>query len=184
MLLGLGSAYIFFPDTCEIAMYTVNAGEGKAIAEWREPTYEERNGISRYAPKKEVAEDETLLTQVPENGVAASLGGSLEMAFYIGNSNQGDANAEHFQGVFHTVEVPTPYTVGIFGAGLSLYEGEKDETGGKWVGGTGGLGLGAALGKVNWDYKLASRPYELPTCACELGGGPQNLDSMLSSESA
>ena len=48
------------------------------------------------------------------------------------------------------------------------YFGDKDATGGRWVGGTLGAGPGAGFAVIDWNYKLMFGPIKVkPKCLCE-----------------
>jgi hypothetical protein len=89
-----------------------------------------------------------------EFGVIATAGISVEVAKYLNNPEAGAANADHFNGTFHTIQGDA------FVASGSLYIGEKDEEHGFWVGGTFGiptLGFGAKAAKVDWEYEMKKK---------------------------
>ena len=152
---GLGGVLIFFPDTCEIGVFSVAAGLGKDVIDWKMPT-----GGSFGKPY--------------EHGAQAGVSGSLEAATMSGPA---PADAISFKGDFHTLQANAPVLIGEAIVPLSggLYFGDKDAAGRRWGGGTLGLNLwGPAMGggTLDWNYKLhkvvnlTTSAGSLGTCAC------------------
>ena len=125
---GVSSVMVFFPDSCEIAYYSVAAQEGKKL------TGTEKIEGKRY----------------DFYGLNYTIGVSAELAVFVGNPNPGSANADSFAGIFHTIQYGGP------GPGVSGYIGEPydDLYNSRWIGGTLGLGVGFGLSYVDWDYTL------------------------------
>jgi len=144
-LLGVGAGIYFFPDSCEVGVYSIRAGLGNNLVDWRP--------ISDFD-----------FGQNYEMGLIASIGASVETAVYYGNSTPGFANADSFVGLFHTIYIDT----GAFS--LGVYIGKPDaSTGGNWVGGTFGVGAGLGFAVVDWNYQYMVKPstkFILPQCAC------------------
>ena len=122
---------MFFPASCEVAVYSVQAGLGKNLAQWRPITEKDFPGIDEWMRF--------------EAGLYAGIGAGIEAATYIGG---GLADADSFNGVFHTSQGA------LVAVGLSGYVGDIDDEGGFWMGGTvtwGPRGFGVA--KVDWLYQ-------------------------------
>ena len=130
LVAGSQLAIIFFPASCEVAGYSVQAGLMRNLTEWSPVIEDDFPSIDDF--------------QRFEVGLNAGLGAGFEAAHYIGDDL---ADADSFEGVFHTAQ-------GAVGpGGISLYLGDEDENGGRWIGGTGSLGPGVGLAKIDWMYK-------------------------------
>jgi RHS repeat-associated protein len=147
---GIGYSLMFFPATCEVAFYTVQAGLGANLMEWRLPALEDF----------ETAEDFAFF----EAGIYAGFGVGPEAAVFLGS---GDANADTFNGIFHT------FDAAFEAFGLGLYVGEPDAGARMWVGGTITVGPpGFGLAKIDWDYQHNGKVWDLDSGE-GLGGIPK-----------
>ncbi len=146
IFIGLTSGVYFFPDSCEVAAFSIRAGLGNMLADWRLPTEEE---FGRWY----------------EAGLLVSIGAGFETAGYLGNSAPGSANASSFVGLFHTLQVG--FTATGVPIGASVYFGDKDSTGGRWIGGTLGVGPGTGVAVIDWNYQIMVGPVTVkPKCLC------------------
>ena len=130
LVIGRGTAIMFFPASGEIASFTVTAGFGKSLDEWRWPLpsdFPDAQDWERF-----------------EAGLNAGVGLGIEEAYYVGG---GLADADSFEGIFHTSQGS------LATVGLSGYVGDRDENGGYWVGGTVTVGPGLGAAKIDWLYK-------------------------------
>ena len=51
--------------------------------------------------------------------------------------------------------------------GTSVYVGNVDATGGRWIGGTLGVGPGVGLAVIDWNYQPMVGPVKVkPKCLC------------------
>jgi RHS repeat-associated protein len=111
---------------------------------------------------------------ISEGGAYAGVGLSVEGARYVGgNKTPGAADAESFNGIFHTIQVADPKQ--RFSG--SVYVGNEKFANGNWVGLTIGapkIGLSAGLAYVKWDYQYIGTPIKLDeddslfgTCLCD-----------------
>jgi hypothetical protein len=146
--IGLGSVPVFFPDTCEVAWFSIGVGLGRAITNKRLPT------------AQDVAPGGAGL------GAMAGLGTSFEAAAMF-RVRRGvptipparTAGCRKFKGVFHTVQA----NVGV--ASVSGYIGEIDAQGDVWFGGTIGGGVGIGGGYAPWEY-VRNGCVRIPDCVC------------------
>ena len=148
LVVGLNAGVYFFPDSCELAAYSIRAGLGNNLQDWQSLT-----------SKNDLGQDYEL-------GLYGSLGAAVESAGFIGSSTPGVANADSFLGLFHTFMINGP------DIGATVYIGDTDpKSGGRWVGGTVGIGPGfPGVAIVDWNYQyLTKRPLSvvtLPKCLC------------------
>ena len=137
------TAVIFFPDSCEIGAFSVQAGIGETIADF-EPLTEADLDAGEYA-----------------GGVMFGLTAAIEAAKYSGGSGAPQtANASSFEGIFHTLMTPI----------AAIYYGDIDTTSdpdGRWEGGTFLL-PGADVIFVDWKYELPLGAVKIPRCLCLL----------------
>jgi hypothetical protein len=171
LLIGEGLAAMFFPDTCEIGVYRLTAGQGpiniytmmiKSNLKYRRdqgkwPVFDYGFAIEIHRKTLSMA----MTTSHYEGGAIAAVGGGVEYAMYVG---PGEANADAFAGVFTTLQVSFAIPQLPVGLGASIYVSEEllegafaGKLGSGWIGGTLSLGFGAGGGTVRWDYsKLVS----------------------------
>jgi len=151
LVAGAGTVVIFFPDTCEVGVFTIYVGLANAVGQWRLPT------------RKDLEEG---------FGVIASIGAGVEGAVLVKRGpgglpipcTAGEASCASFAGIFHTLTVDW---IGVPVAG-SVYVGDPGKVAGGtiiWVGGTitGGAGGGAAY--TPWNY-VVQTCITLPACIC------------------
>ena len=129
LVAGSQTAIIFFPASCEVGVFSVQAGLGRNLTEWRAVTQDDFPSIREWIRF--------------ETGINAGLGVGLEGAVFVGG---GLAGADSFEGVFHTAQ-------GAVGVGLSGYVGDVDDKGRLWTGGTMTVGPGVGLAKIDWMYR-------------------------------
>jgi hypothetical protein len=121
---------MFFPATCEVARYSVQAGLGRNLVEWRPISKDDFPSIKEWLKF--------------EAGIYAGIGLGAEVALFIGG---GLADANTFNGIFHTVQGALKIP------GISGYVGEVDPDGRLWLGGTITVGPGIGLAKIDWMYQ-------------------------------
>jgi hypothetical protein len=150
LVAGSQTGIVFFPATCEVALYSVLAGLGQNLAEWRPIRQEDFPSILDF--------------QNFEAGLQMGLSVGVEGAVYVGGTI---ASADSFEGIFHTVGVNVP------GVGGSIYFGDEDTTGGRWWGGTITVGPGVGAAKIEWKYTHNGLVWDLDDdygfagrCAC------------------
>jgi len=124
---GAQTGFFFYPDTCEIGLFSIKMGIVKAL---------DPNG----GPPKINW----------EGGVQAGLNISIEYAEFTG---PGDASATSFAGIFYTGQAAGGTAIG---PGISGYMGVPGPNGAYWYGGTLGVGVGLPIqvGTVAWNYQL------------------------------
>ena len=125
---GAQTGLIFFPDTCEIGLYSIKMGVVKAL--------------NPNAGPPKVAW---------EGGLQLGLNASVEVAAFTG---PGTASAASFAGIFYTGQASGGSGVGI---GVSGYKGVPGKNGAYWYGGTVGVTYGPlpiSVGTVAWAYQL------------------------------
>jgi len=134
---GGGAVAMFFPDSCELAVFKVFAGIGNP-ATW-------------------TAIDPSSFTGPwYTGGILASAGGGIEFAKFHFDSTPGNANAASFVGVFHTGTLAVP---GLGGA--TVYMGNPVPPG-VWSGGTVTLGPGIGVTTcIDWKYEFWGGPWDL-----------------------
>jgi len=126
---GGGASAMFFPSTCELAVFKQRGG---AFAAWDDPDKEER-----FHREYSLGEDH-------EGGVGAGVDAGLQMATYMG---QGEASADSYTGYFHT-----PSGGYLIGAGSAFVSDD-----GKWAGASFGGAWGTPTGAfMSWYYTLES----------------------------
>jgi hypothetical protein len=145
---GASSAAIFFPDTCEVAAFSVTAGTADA---YRRDYWDNEN---------EFNSEEEKHGEWHEGGALVSMGASGELAYWIG---PGKASAASFEGEFHTVQAAFSVPFTPIGMGASVYWGDYSEKfGGIWFfGGTVGFGPGEGVAFIDWDYQIMAGPINL-----------------------
>jgi len=177
---GAGAVFAFFPDTCELAGFSIFAGavNGPPLVDIVHP---ER--------RREKQEGDGAFNDPDYSDLSINSGGNLgvglavEAAYHTGRSilfpKRGEANANSFEGVFRTIQgAGGPYGVGA-------YWGVKDRTRlpqdidfkDNWFGTTFSPYSGYSLpgaGIVDWEYrmfggnslKLEKEYGKKGTCAC------------------
>ena len=133
---GAGVSLVFFPDTCEVALFSLTAGMIDTVT----------------------GGPESALGEPYEGGQQVSATGGVELAWMTGPPGV-QASAESFAGVFHTGSVS--FKAEGVPMGASLYVGDEDKEGRRWYGGTLGVGPGKGAGIVNWDYHLSDKRWDL-----------------------
>ena len=147
IVVGLQTAVIFFPDTCEIGAFSVQAGLGETIADF-EPLDEADLVAGDYA-----------------GGVMFGVGAGVEAASYDGGSGEAEtASAKSFAGVFHTLMIP------MGGMTAAIYFGDinREDPNGRWKGGSYTFGPGFTSTFVDWKYELPLGAVKVPRCLCLL----------------
>lgn len=127
---GTGVSYMFFPATCELARYNIQAGLGRNIADWRSLSDKDFPWIDDF--------------EKFEAGLYVGIGVGYEEGRFIGS---GIADADSFNGLFHTMQ-------GMAGVGISGYSGSYDSlNNGFWIGGTLTFGPSIGVAKIDWNYQ-------------------------------
>jgi hypothetical protein len=161
---GVGAMAVFFPDTCEVAAFSLVAGSPTIL---RKENHGDGYPFDPDAPNDSI-----------NQGLYYGVGVSVEEAIFTSTPPiRGRASADSFQGVFRTV-------LGNYGiAGASLYwglpKGRKTDLAditidNNWFGTTVGVGAGFPVGLavIDWEYKML-RSFDLDAdhpiigrCAC------------------
>ena len=138
---GAASGVYFFPDSCEVGIYSIKAGIVKLLDPAGGPIKVDFEG-------------------------GYQLGATVEIegAFFTG---PGKADSNSFSGIFFTVEGTGGEGIGVGGSG---YVGDANPNGSRWIGGTvaAGVGVDASMitgGSVAYNYQKMGA-VNVPYCLC------------------
>lgn len=162
---GYETGIYFFPDSCEIAAYSIKAGilkqdsdifdiiESAQGNESLLTTFETPRSFEKY-----LEENKKKLENEKETGAIITGGLAIEYAIYYGNPRPGAADARSFTGIISS------HQLAFFDKSASVYKSRLREgnfINGNWIGGTYGIiGIpGFGYAHVYWDLQFITGNY-------------------------